>query len=177
MRPRISLGLLIILVGACGLGFGAIRDPFAWWAVGLFPLAMASIALAALGAATGRGPAWAGFALAGGLYLALAFAPATRDRLPTSRAIDRLRAATNEIGILRCPDDIETTPGPGNLSYSVSGFRRWNGPITPPPPTARFLVPGMAAEHQAGHSTLALLAGTAGAIVARLRAGVRRENR
>jgi hypothetical protein len=166
MRPRISIGRLLAIVGFCGVGFGALHEPEAWWASLLFPLAMVALVGAALGAATARSAGCLGFALVGSAYSTLAFAPwfstEVRPLLPTTWAIDRLTLTRFDGRILQCPDDNTVLPTPGNLSYVVNtGFQRWNYHYGEPR-KGLFALQAMTAEQQVGHSWFALALTIAG---------------
>ncbi len=131
-RARITIAGLCIIVGVSALIFAAVRDPnpmwviiFEVWTVGLLGAALALVIRS-------RGRAcWVGSA-AFGLFVALFPAFGFRgwsemDR-PTTSLEYRSYAALH-LGILRpltCPDDDAASSRPGNLSYSVSGFQRWN---------------------------------------------------
>jgi hypothetical protein len=169
MRFRVSIGHLIAVIASCGLAFGALRDPSTWWASGLTLVALAAIVLAVLVAAIGRRPDFLGFALAGGLYAALVFAPGlserTRPLLPTTWAIDWFPISNSGIGILECPDDLTTTVG--TVTYiPLGGFQRWVAVSFTPTPSYYGLA-AMTDEQRVGHSLFTLLAGALGWSVAR----------
>jgi hypothetical protein len=131
MRLRISIRRLITSIGLCGVGFAALAEPTKLWATVLFVLALIAFAVAALAAVFTHGPNRINltvFAFFGSAYLVLAFGPwfreEVRPHLPTTWIIEKL--PQKHLEILKCPEDLESIPGPGNLTYSVSGFQRWN---------------------------------------------------
>lgn len=131
MRLRISIRQLITSIGLCGIGFAALTEPTQLWASVLVTLALIAFGVATLAAMFSRRSnrvTHAGFAFSGSAYLMLAFGPwfreEARPHLPTTRIIEKL--PQKHLEILKCPDDIESIPGPGNLTYTVIGHQPWN---------------------------------------------------
>ena len=173
MPLQVSIGRLLAVVAACGVGFGALREAGELLAVGLFTVTLVTLGLAALVAAVDPGPGrarLAGFVLLGGAYATLAFAPwfssHVQPMLPTTWAIDQIPGPTFNIpiGILKCPDDDTVIPGPGALSYVINtGWTGWPRPVPIPAPLQI-----MSYRHWVGHSLFTLIAGLLGSLVGRL---------
>jgi hypothetical protein len=73
---RISIAGLMGFVLVVALGFGGLKGANEYWASGCFTLMVTGLVVAILNAALGRGKDrayWLGFAVAGGIYLAVAF--------------------------------------------------------------------------------------------------------
>jgi hypothetical protein len=167
MRPRVSIRRLLAVVAFFAVGFAALANPTDLWASCLFSLALATFGLTCLGAAFARGPRRAGFAgmaSVGGGYLMLAFGPwfcaEIRPHLLTTWVIDNLPPPS--LGILKCPDDDTVLSGAGNLSYSVSGFQRWNS-VAPATAIASLI----GARERIGHSLFTFVFAFMGGLAAR----------
>ena len=170
-RPRASIAGLMGATGLAAAGLAALRNPTDAWVGVVIGLAIfapaAGIVVGACREAPRHGRFWAGCALACWSYLALA---STRGPgLPTTALLDALRPWTEpQFGILKCPDDDTVVPGPGALSYVVSGHHPWTtAPWGPPPGQERF--------RRVGHGLIALLVGVLGGLVAG-RLGASRRN-
>lgn len=169
MRPQISIRLLITSIFLCGIGFAALTEPTRLWASVLFALALFAFGVATLAAVFSRGSnrvTYTGFVFFGSVYLVLAFGPwfreEVRPHLPTTWLIENLPQKHSEI--LKCPDDLETIPGPGNLTYSVGGFHRWNSvPFVASPKL------DVSIREQIGHSLFAFIFAFMASSIARFR--------
>jgi len=163
-RPRTSIAGLMGATGLVAVGFAALRNPSETWVGVVIGLAMVMPAAGGLYAWHREGrrriDPWAGCAFACWGYLALA--SGVSPHLPTTALLDILRPWTEPPParlVLRCPDDNLVLPGQGSLSYTVSGFTRWNAGWSPRPEPARF--------RRIGHGLIALLAGGLGGLLAR----------
>lgn len=84
-RFRVSIAGLMVVVLFVAVGVAALREATEVWSGVLFALTVAAMAFAGLRAAYREGTKrafWAGFALFGSIYLALAFAPGAENRPP-----------------------------------------------------------------------------------------------
>jgi hypothetical protein len=162
-----GLRQLITSIVLCAVGIAALAEPTKIWASVLFTLALIAFGVAALAAVFSRGSdqvSYTGFAFFGWAYLLLAFGPCfcaeVRPHLPTTWIIEHL--PQKRLDILKCPEDLTTIPGGGNLTYSVSGFQRWNA-------VAFVATPGLdvSIREQIGHSLFALIVAFAASIIAR----------
>jgi hypothetical protein len=82
-RVRVSIAGLMALVLFVAVGVAALREASEVWSGALFALTVAAMAFAGLRAAYREGARrafWAGFAVFGSIYLALAFAPGAESR-------------------------------------------------------------------------------------------------
>jgi hypothetical protein len=85
----------MLLVGFAAVAFAALRHPTETWAGVLLLATLGMLAVAVLGVINREGNRrawWLGFVLFGSGYLALAFAPWTRPRLPMTALLVRLHA-------------------------------------------------------------------------------------
>jgi hypothetical protein len=167
MRIRLSIGCLLVVIALCGIGFAALVDASELWASCVFVLALCVLGLTCLGMAFGQGRRrvnYAGAAFFGWSYMLLAFGPwfssEVRPHLATTWAIDSLPWRSPGIGILECPDDNTTVPGP-SPSFPIGGFHRW-GSNTPVLISASFLGP----RQHIGHCIFAFIAAWVGGIAA-----------
>jgi hypothetical protein len=78
MRLRFSIASLLTAIAFCGISLAALRSGFALWASAMFTTVVALFSAAILGAMASRGRprlSWAGLAVFGWIYLAVAFGP------------------------------------------------------------------------------------------------------
>jgi hypothetical protein len=89
-RFRFHIGTLIILVLVLGVSFAALRESNDTWDSGVFTLTLVVFLISTLLAihrSERRRAFWLGFALFGGVYLALSLVPLVQSRLITTKAL------------------------------------------------------------------------------------------
>lgn len=189
---RSSIGVLMMLIVACALGFAALRRPSLLWA-GLFHsavllLLVISLIIIATRKGPGRAP-WIGFAIAGGAHWLVAMGPWDElgPRLGTTALLDILYARLN------APEEApggSAGPVPGGaawgnlprearialMSGAVSIVREapedrwtaWTRPMGDPDGTQAGDLMLVAPEpfRRIGHALISLVLGLAGAILA-----------
>jgi hypothetical protein len=80
MRVRVTILVLMVIIGLVAVGLAALRNASTLWASSLFTLTVALSSAAILGSIACRGRArmtWAGFAVFGWVYLGIAFGAAS----------------------------------------------------------------------------------------------------
>jgi hypothetical protein len=91
MRHRISVARLLAVVAACGLALASLRSAGPAWEGILLTAVLVVLALALVSAAcrSGRGRAfWAGFSIAGWLYLSACYVPGLEPKLLSTALLD-----------------------------------------------------------------------------------------
>jgi hypothetical protein len=79
---RFSIGSLLAVIAIVGVAMAALRNPSYLWANAAFTAALLAVVAAVVNAIVGKGARrayWLGFALFGGVYLAVCSIPALRD--------------------------------------------------------------------------------------------------
>jgi hypothetical protein len=173
MRLRVSIRLLMAVVGLVAVVIAALRSASPLWASALFTLTLGILATAVLGALFAdrrRRPFWTGLAVFGWGYMALAFGPwlatEVRPHLTTSTILDLLSTAvqspvaptytvTKTVTPPSTPIRALTFPG-GSDGYSVT--------YTTIRPPGRLVRPSF---QRVGHSLFGLLAALLGGVIAR----------
>jgi hypothetical protein len=179
IRFRVSLAVLMLLVGFAAVAFAALRHPTETWAGVLLLAMLGMLAVAVLGVISREGSRrawWLGFVLFGSGYLALAFAPWTRPRLPTTALLVRLQARFQQFvlpgealritatrtGAVRVVSEMGWTLEASEISLSGDALRissYGSTMISNPAPSRHFL--------DVGHCLLAWPAALVGALAAR----------
>ncbi len=185
---QISVGGMILLVGATAVGLAALTSPNEETANGLFTIAGGSLLFAVLAVMyrdDHRRAFWLGFAVFGSAYVFACYGPfggsAMRPRLLTTTLIDRLYARMNpalqdqldEI-VSRNPDfakckwhirfDQEDDPDADSVALTAIGYRATTEYSVPfyPPPTCSNLVWFRKSAHAIATLWVAFLGGLAG---------------
>jgi hypothetical protein len=179
--PRFTIAGLMLAVLAVAVGFAALRNATPAWAGAMLLLTLGLLGLAVLGVVYRRGARrawWLGFALFGGGYVLLTFAPwadeHVRPTLPTAMLIDALHErlhprepTVTDAAVLAYLEAVRsaptsvvvpggTTPG-GTTASAISFLSAGTGASATPEPFRRV-----------GHCLWALLAACVGGAAGRL---------
>lgn len=118
---RYSIGVLMLVILACALGFAALHRPSLLWAAVFTSAALALLVASLILVAIRRGPRrafWIGFAIAGWAYWFVAMAPWIAEELgprqATTALIDLLYARLN------APEE-----APGGAAGGIPGGAAW----------------------------------------------------
>jgi MFS family permease len=141
MRLRFSIASLLAAIIFCGVGLAALRSASALWASALFTIVVALLSSAIPCTMASRGPhrlTWAGLAVFGWIYLAIAFGPwpFSPDGPPpllTIPLLDAIQDAVVSDG--KTPYMTEDRRSPGDRVMGLRGkVGRITGNLMPPPP-------------------------------------------
>jgi hypothetical protein len=174
MRFRFGITTLMGFIVFAAVGLAALRSASALWVSATFTATVTLLSASILGAMAARGRsrmAWAGLAVFGWVYLAVAFGPWPRnvDGPPPLLTVPLLDAIQDYVF-----SDGKTpylTHDFRTHNDQVTGFRgNWlpaKGNLGPAPPAGGFKRVDLVAYRQAGHSLAAILFGLLGALVGR----------
>jgi hypothetical protein len=174
MRLRFSIASLLAAIIFCGVGLAALHSASALWASTLFTIVVALLSSAILGTMASRGPhrlTWAGLAVFGWIYLAIAFGPwpFNPDGPPpllTIPLLDAIQDALVSDG--KTPYMTEDRRSPGDRVMGLRGkVGRMTGNLMPPPPPGGYKQVSLVSYRQVGHTLGAALFGLVGALLGR----------
>jgi hypothetical protein len=174
MRVRFSIASLLAAIGFCGVSVAALRSSSALWASVIFTALVAVLSAAILGAMASRGRsrlAWAGLAVFGWVYLAIAFGPwpFNPDGPPPLLTVPLLDSIQDSIfSDGKTPYLTMDRQGPHEW---VGGVRGNPGPVVgnlmPPAPPGGYKTVALIHYRQVGHTLGAAIFGLIGALLGR----------
>jgi hypothetical protein len=174
MRLRFSIASLLAAIIFCGVSLAALRSPSVLGASAMFTSVVAVLSAAILGVMASRGRprlTWAGLAVFGWVYLAIAFGPwpYNPDGPPPLLTVPLLDSIQDSI-----VSDGKTpymTWDRRNPSDQFTGIRGNVGPATgnmmPSPPPGGYKTVSLIHYRQVGHTLGAALFGLIGALLGR----------
>ena len=132
--PRFSIANLLALIAILAVALAALRSPSYLWANVTFSFALGAVVLAVINVVFSHGAGrayWLGFALCGGVYLAICSLPVVREavctRLATEAVLDFIYphlAPASTAPPTVAANTVWTAPGQARSKYMVA-------PITP----------------------------------------------
>jgi hypothetical protein len=144
MRPRVTIGQLVVAVAFCGVAFAALHSQSHLWANALYTSVAVSLVLATINVLFSRGRSrafWTGFLIAGGSYFITYAMPGLREsicpRLLTEPLLDMLYA--NVAPSQPAPVQVVTGALNGNTGTGMAMMGGMYGSPAPVPvPTNRW---------------------------------------
>jgi hypothetical protein len=144
MRPRVTIGQLVVAVAFCGVAFAALYSPSHLWANALYTTVAIALVVATINVLFSRGSSrafWAGFLIAGGSYFVTYAVPGLREsicpRLLTEPLLDMLYA--NVAPAQAAPVQVMTDMLIGNTGTGMAMMGGWSStPVPAPAPTSRW---------------------------------------
>jgi len=174
MRLRFSIASLLAAIVSCGVALAALHSASAPWASALFTVMVVVLSAAILGAMAARGRhrlTWAGLAIFGWIYLAIAFGPwpFNPDGPPpllTVPLLDAIQDAVVSDG--KTPYLALDHERPNERQMAIRGnVGPTVGNLMPPPPPGGYKQVSLVSYRQVGHSLGAALFGLVGALLGR----------
>jgi hypothetical protein len=172
MRLRFSIASLLAAIAFCGISLAALRSGFALWASAMFTTVVAVFSAAILGAMASRGRprlSWAGLAVFGWIYLAVAFGPwpFNADGPPPLLTVPLLESIQDALfSDGKDPYLAEDRRSPQDRVMNLRGNV---GPVTGnlmrPPPPAGYRTVSLIQYRQVGHTVGAAVFGLIGALL------------
>ncbi len=151
--PRFSIANLLALIAILAVALAALRSPSYLWANVTFSFALGAVVLAVINVVYSRGAGrayWLGFALCGGVYLAICSLPGVREsvctRLATEAVLDFIyphlapeststpAVAATTAWTATGTGSIQLMMGPSNTNntYTLGNIALSPPPLTPP---------------------------------------------
>jgi MFS family permease len=174
MRLRFSIASLLAAIIFCGVGLAALHSASALWASTLFTVVVIVFSAAILGAMASRGRhrlTWAGLAIFGWIYLAIAFGPWPFNPdgpapLLTVPLLDAIQDSVVSDG--KTPYLARDHERPNEREMAIRGnVGPLVGNLMPPPPPGGYKQVSLVSYRQVGHTLGAALFGLIGALLGR----------